>query len=399
MSQVDRVGKPFPLLARRASVSFYDIVPLDARVHKYFHPTRRLRMKIKISPLHLIAFLFVYFGNLLLFLALRGYLFIVIGMILTALVPLSFLALRKLADFVSGTIFIASDANFAQSEETIVRQKDDIHVIFKIDNPSLLCTLRAAWIFTVGNTFYGTSDQQTLLLSIPPSKKKQFQMKVTVTELGQIVFSCQELIFTDLLGIFKVHAPCSAECSLFVLPKQLTIERSELLNARFGAAELSECQLKGNDYSEVTDIRTYQPGDRPRDIHWKLSARQQELIVKERTTLAGSEQIVLIALPPKKADAEKLLTEGYRKIRGLIAEQTSLRLLIWENCYFSFASYPCDSEAALDAAFCTIFRTDLQSHSSQMLQQYMRNCYPQLESYLCLTKKEEMIQLEVCINV
>ncbi len=354
--------------------------------------------KVQLSFLHLTAFLFVYLGNIVLFLALRGHLFILFGVILTALVPLSFLAAWKLADFVTGTISIQRDTMIFQNNGFAVRQEDDICVIFSIDNPSPLCALRGTWIFTVGNAFYGTSDQQTLLLSVPPHGKKQFRMMVTVTELGRVVFTCRKFILADLLGIFMIHAPCSMESSLYVLPKQDKTIQPALPDAYLGVAELSESQQKGSDYSEITDIRIYQPGDRPRDIHWKLSARQPELMVKERTALAGSEQIVLIALPPEKPNAEKLLTEGYHKIRDLMEGQTALRLLIWDNRSFSFASHSCASEKELDAVFCAIFRTDLQSHSSNMVQQYMKNYYPQLDSYLCLMQEDDSVQLEVCVN-
>lgn len=354
--------------------------------------------KVRLSFLHLAAFLFVYLGNILLFLALRGYLFIVLGVILTALVPLSFLAVWKLADCVTGTIFMEKDTVSIQNNEFAVRQEDDICVIFSIQNKSMLCTLRGTWIFTAGNAFYSTSDRHTLLLPVPPHGDKQFRMTVTVTELGRVVFACREFILSDLLGIFMVHTACSMECSLYVLPRQDDAALGQLPDAYSGTAELSESRQKGSDYSEITDIRTYQPGDRPRDIHWKLSARQPELMVKERTALAGSERVVLIALPSEKPAAEKLLTEGYRKIRSLVAGQAFLRLLVWDNRSFSFASHSCASVAELDTAFCTIFRTDLQTHSSQMIQQYMRNCYPQLDSYLCLMQKEDAVQLEVCVN-
>lgn len=360
--------------------------------------TKAAHKKIRLSFLHLAAFLFIYLGNILLFLALRGYFFIVMGLILTALVPFSFLTVWKLADSVTGTIFTEKNSVFLENSEIAVRQEDDIRVIFSIDNPSLLCALRGTWIFTVGNAFYGTSDRQKLLLSVPPRGKKQFQMTVTVTDLGRVVFACREFILADLLSIFLIQAPCSMECSFFVLPKQGSAKESSFPDAYSGVAELSENHQKGSDYSEVTDIRAYQPGDRPRDIHWKLSARQPDLMVKERTALAGSERVVLIALPPEKNTAEKLLAEGYRKIRGLLAEQAFLRLLIWDNHSFSFASHSCTSEQELDAAFCAIFHTDLQAHSSSLVQRYMKNSYPQLDSYLCLTQKEDSVQLEVCVN-
>lgn len=47
--------------------------------------TGNYKKKIKISALHLAAFVLLYIVNLLLFLALRGYFFLLAGMILTLL--------------------------------------------------------------------------------------------------------------------------------------------------------------------------------------------------------------------------------------------------------------------------------------------------------------------------
>ena len=38
---------------------------------------------------------------------------------------------------------------------------------------------------------------------------------------------------------------------------------------------------KGNDPSEIFDIREYVPGDDIRSIHWKLSSKTDTLILKE----------------------------------------------------------------------------------------------------------------------
>jgi hypothetical protein len=48
-----------------------------------------------------------------------------------------------------------------------------------------------------------------------------------------------------------------------------------------------ERNAKGNDTSEIFEIRNYRSGDRPQQIHWKLSAKEQELMVKEFADLTG----------------------------------------------------------------------------------------------------------------
>ena len=351
--------------------------------------TKTGKKRVRISLLHLLAFLIVYIIHILLFLAFRSYFFLLMVVLFTIFVPLSFCVAWRLTDFVTGTVVF---------ENETVRQGEETEVVFHIANSSWFCALRGTWLLTIGNSFYQTFDSQKLLLSVPPHGKKRYQMTVTLMNLGRIVFACNDFYITDFLGIFAIHAGCAIENRLFVLPQSDGSSQEELPDVYSGVAELSESQRKGNDYSEVSDIRTYQPGDRLRDIHWKLSARQPELMVKERVSLSGSEHVLLLELPDDRQQAEKLLTAGYHKIKGLLDKHIAVRLLVWNNYQFTFESYSCTCINELETAFCEIFQTDLLSHSSDMLHQYMKKCYPQLESYLCVMSKDDSVALEICVN-
>ena len=358
----------------------------DSQISPKIHTKAR---QIRISFFHLAAFLLIYMINLLLFLVFRGYFFLMMGMILTALVPFSFYMARRLADKATADIY---------AEKEIIRAGEENRIVFRVDNPGYSCALRSTWFLETGNSFYETFDSHRLLLSIPPHGKKVFPMSLILTDLGQIVFRCQKYVITDLLGIFTIHIDCNAEGIFCVLPKSDTPPASVLPETGSGAAELSESQRKGNDHSEVSDIRAYRPGDRPRDIHWKLSARQRELMVKERVSLSGSEHVLLLELPDEKKSAERLLTEGYGQIKGLLDSLGTIRLFIWNSSLFTFESYSCSTPEELDAAYSELFHTPLSSHTSDSLHQYMKNCYPLLDSYLCVIRRDGIVQLETCIN-
>lgn len=345
--------------------------------------------KINISTLHLAAFVLLYAANLLLFFALRGYFFLLTGIILTLLVPCSFYAAWCLADSVEGTITVTHKT---------VRPEEPVCVIVSVTNRSFLCALRSTWKLFIGNSFFQTGEEQTLLLAVPPRGTKQFPMTVSVTDLGRIVFSCKEYVLADLLGIFLIRVGCDMEDCFFVLPKYEETPRFSLPEAYAGAAELTESTRKGNDHSEVSDIRAYVPGDRPRDIHWKLSVRQPELMVKERVSLSGSEHVLLLDLPADKTKVQKLLTEGCLQITGMLQARMSVRLLVWNQHLYSFDAYSCGGTDELEAALREIFRTDLSARCCNRLQNYMANCYPQLQSYLCLTEQDDTIQMEIYTN-
>ena len=61
------------------------------------------------------------------------------------------------------------------------------------------------------------------------------------------------------------------------------------------------------DVTNPTDVRTYQPGDPMKKIHWKLSARKQEALVRRFEDPVQPDALVLLdcAEPPKQADSEE----------------------------------------------------------------------------------------------
>ncbi len=351
--------------------------------------TEKKTKKIHISVLHLAAFLLVYIINILLFLVFRGYTFLVMWIIFTALLPCSFCMAWRLSSYIEGSVF---------TEKETAGPGEAVEIIISIQNRSFLCALKSIWYLNIGNSFYGTFDHHKLILAIPPHGKKLFPMNVTMTELGRIVFACKECSVSDLLGIFSIHSDCAMESCLSILPQSESTVQASVPEAHSGVAELSESSRKGNDHSEVSDIRTYRTGDRPKDIHWKLSARNRELMVKERVSLSGSEHVLLLNLPNQKADAEKLLSEGYQQIRELLGTRLTIRLLVWNQNLFSFENYSVGCPEELENAYCQIYCTNLFSHSSDLLRQYMKNCYPQLNSYLCMTLREDNAQLEIWVN-
>ncbi len=58
--------------------------------------------------------------------------------------------------------------------------------------------------------------------------------------------------------------------------------------------EIYEVDAQGNDYSEIKNIRDYQAGDKLQTIHWKLSAKEQKLMVKEFSSLTGDMYQILL---------------------------------------------------------------------------------------------------------
>ena len=103
-------------------------------------------------------------------------------------------------------------------------------------------------------------------------------LSVSTSHCGQLACSIRQLWVCDCLGLFAlpVKSPASAAILVGPLPVKadpVTIpeQRGAVLPAPKGRAPT------GEEY----DLRDYHPGDSVRSIHWKLSAKRDQLIVRE----------------------------------------------------------------------------------------------------------------------
>ena len=89
---------------------------------------------------------------------------------------------------------------------------------------------------------------------------------------------------------------------------------------------------EGTDPSEVYQVREYREKDSLKDIHWKLSAREEELMVKERSFPLG--RVVLIYIDYQK---EKQSEAGFSDLLETVASLSIT--LVEEKCIHMAARY------------------------------------------------------------
>ncbi|PRI10765.1 DUF58 domain-containing protein [Leucobacter massiliensis] len=117
-----------------------------------------------------------------------------------------------------------------------------------------------------------------------------------VRRRGAQLIAVEALLVTDPLGLLRLRIPLRASAELLVLPRPLPPERlPDELAGRGGVRGTSSGALagapsggSGGAAAESSGgLREYRPGDPPRRVHWKQSARQDRLLVHEPERGAG----------------------------------------------------------------------------------------------------------------
>lgn len=163
-------------------------------------------------------------------------------------------------------------------------------------NPTWFPLLNATVKIEVENTFYREDGDHFLNLPVRAKKDTVITYPIVMDYSGRFCANAKYIKLVDLLGLCELRVDLveSAEC--------LILPNGELRNQEAGhiylngVTEAMESKEKGYDFSEVSGIREYIPGDKLQNIHWKLSVKKDELMVKERVCVSAMQLHVIVEL-------------------------------------------------------------------------------------------------------
>lgn len=148
----------------------------------------------------------------------------------------------------------------------------------------------------ISSFFYKNENREKLVLPAHAGKTVTNSFPISYTKSGCYRAEILSVITYDFLHLFAMTIPCSASCEVMLMPHTFGTLIPHAAIYGEGFDEYEETSLKGNISSNVTDVREYRPGDRFQKIHWKLSAKIGELIVKENEATSSNRFVILTEL-------------------------------------------------------------------------------------------------------
>lgn len=286
-----------------------------------------------------------------------------------------------------------------------VRQGDDISPLVEVYDPLYMGTLDIRMSVDVRNVFFSKEDEiDSFDVSLPVIARKlrhedgraSLRMPLVATLIGVYRLNLTKVFMQDWFGLVKYEiripekndSSWQTEAEFSVLPKVTGGKQPDAETISAGMTEVEESSKRGNDFSEVTDIREYLPGDRIRDIHWKVSARMEEWMVKVRTQMAGMELSVVIVPDADEKVTEYIITYAYQELREWALAETDIRLLIYTTGPDTIRRYTISSPVDVDEAFKNIMNEYYLTHipdggnPTEALDGIIKNLYPFMGGYI-----------------
>lgn len=148
--------------------------------------------------------------------------------------------------------------------------------------------------------------------SIPLSVKsvESVIINISSTHCGVINCSIKNIKFNDFIGIFSIYKKTCFNESISVLPVIYPYETNVISNMNMDKdSNIFSSSKSGDDPSEVYDLHEYRNGDIQNRIHWKLSSRSDEFIVREFSDPVSSQALLIpdLSLCEKNDEIDSVL--------------------------------------------------------------------------------------------
>ena len=155
-------------------------------------------------------------------------------------------------------------------------------------------------------TLSAAPGEPPVLTRLPFSSRKSQRLsyRFSTSHVGVFPQGVQSYLVEDVFGFFsRKLLPETPLLDLMVLPLPFEVEPLKFSPGDAGLETLARAR---EDPTTPSDVRQYQPGDPLKKIHWKLSMRKRELMVRRFEEPALPDALVLLdCAPPSVPEAPK----------------------------------------------------------------------------------------------
>ena len=182
-------------------------------------------------------------------------------------------------------IFLHSNSRVVKSTDASLRVAFQCRGILPVHAVTIHLEIR--------NRYTGEVQQQSYIFrSVETSES---ELPLSTEQCGMLTCRILRYEISDALGLFSVRRRSDAVAFCCVLPDAkkcsniLDLEDITQTNSRL-------LPKYGGGFAEEHDLRVYRPGDPPNSIHWKLSSKTEDLIVREALVPEARTIYVVLAL-------------------------------------------------------------------------------------------------------
>jgi uncharacterized protein (DUF58 family) len=180
----------------------------------------------------------------------------------------------------------------------VAGKEEIIELKIILENTSIFPITRAKVKLDYYNNFAGDVKQKILFVLVDHRSTIHLTSEFNSKHCGILHFYIRNIQLFDYFNIFSIRKKINAKVEVAIIPEVFDFMNDIVIhnNNILIDSDTYSTTKSGDDPSEVFRIRDYREGDSFNRIHWKLSYKRQELMIKEFSDPLSNKIIILIDL-------------------------------------------------------------------------------------------------------
>lgn len=158
------------------------------------------------------------------------------------------------------------------------------------------------------NLCLGTLERVPVVLAPAQGAVETFELPVDTQAVGRVSVEVVSARAVDVFGFSSASMPAVAYAASYTVYP--TIDEIDVTTDRASRMALTglvfDKYRKGQDLSEVFELRDYHDGDSLKAVHWKLSARTDDLMVREASHPADFDLALFLGVHGGSSDKARI---------------------------------------------------------------------------------------------
>ncbi|MBQ4284374.1 MAG: DUF58 domain-containing protein [Lachnospira sp.] len=153
---------------------------------------------------------------------------------------------------------------------------------------------------------YDVLETSSHIINVDGGEKECIRVNQRMKYIGVLTVKTDDSYIMDPLRLFRFTLKDKARCQVTVMPVLNEPDYYALYNPLDENVDSNEYskKRKGEDASQIFDVRNFADGDSLNRVHWKLSAKEDELLVKEFSHPITKDNCILLEI--HKFETEQL---------------------------------------------------------------------------------------------
>lgn len=265
------------------------------------------------------------------------YFFIIIGTFLFAILysdyfPLAIFIITLVLPIILNIIIRIIKKSISldiKSIDVVQNKNDGIEVKILIKNNSIFPAVNGELKLCYYNKFSGDKEIEYINFPINSKETESIDFKIKSKYCGKLIIEIQSLKIYDYLTFSSVKKKVNKSKEIIVLPQIYDLNfSSNVININSLDGEIFSKDKAGDDPSEVFNVREYVEGDKIQRIHWKLSSKVDNVMIKEYSQPIVHNSIIIVEFCESK--------NNINTIQGIIETAISLSHMLLSYNYIHY---------------------------------------------------------------